>query len=649
MLLSTCAQGPTPPTFYFWLEPAGARWRDLRTLVDSPTANSRRPARLPRPAGEFCAGFDFTLFGTPAMDAILDSRGELLAQLAALLENGSKPTVAALEGAALGGGLEIAMACNARVAAEGAPQGSLQHRGCCRCAQQRGLRLLAALLLRAEKQGCKHVAPARRPHSASHQASLPLPRCALTCNWPCTPRLRPRTHIRMAALPLQVRSWACPKSGWACCPAWAARSACHALSAYRRWDGGAPGGLLQPTLGPRHQPAAAPLAKHWHFGPLSVVQRAALPAKTFSDALPCQPCCSRAAQALNLMMSGQPIPAEDGLAIGLVDRVVPQSQLLAAAKAAALELAAGAVPRRRSLQLSQHMQQSGDGFVEAVAAVAEAQARVNRGLAGQRHYLLLLEAVAAGLAQGAPAGLQQVRGQLPAACTAGARRRPGRVHRQLLACLPGGLSTHELATRCRVQRPAACLRRAGGRGISLLLRVAAAPPAAGYVQAQPAAQVGTRARLGAAAGKHGPGRALSCGHGSWEQRRSGARGRRHAAALLAAQVSRRAAPSRPAGPSVPGLGVGVAVRALDLRLDILHGGSHEAQQACRAGGPARAVCCKGRAAVLVGGSTPTALCSLTAAQVGYDKARKRSSDRAAAGSGAAGGGGRAAASTRKKK
>ncbi len=116
------------------------------------------------------------------------------------------------------------------------------------------------------------------------------------------------------------------------------------------------------------------------------------------------------------MLSGQPISAENGLAMGLVDKVVPPSQLLSAAKGAALELAASAAPRRRTLQLSQHMQQSGEGFVAAAAAVADAQARVNRSLAGQQHYLLLLEAVAAGLAQGAPTGLQLVRVQLPAAC-----------------------------------------------------------------------------------------------------------------------------------------------------------------------------------------------------------------------------------------
>jgi enoyl-CoA hydratase/3-hydroxyacyl-CoA dehydrogenase len=40
-----------------------------------------------------------------------------------LVEGGAKPTVAAIENLALGGGLEVAMACNARVATPGAQLG----------------------------------------------------------------------------------------------------------------------------------------------------------------------------------------------------------------------------------------------------------------------------------------------------------------------------------------------------------------------------------------------------------------------------------------------------------------------------------------------------------------------------------------------
>lgn len=136
-------------------------------------------------------------------------------------------------------------------------------------------------------------------------------------------------------------------------------------------------------------------------------------------------------QALNLMLSGRPIPAEDAVVIGLADQAVPAQQLLPAATQAALELAAGKAGsgqgqrRRHTLQLTQHMAQSGEVFVEAATALQEAAARVQRSMAGQQHYQLLLAAVADGLARGAPAGLQ-TEGEGFSACCA------SRLHRQLL-------------------------------------------------------------------------------------------------------------------------------------------------------------------------------------------------------------------------
>jgi len=68
--------------------------------------------------GTFCAGADIKEFGTPSM-----LQGPGLATLNATIEDLGKPVVAAIEGVALGGGLELAMSCHHRVALKTAKLG----------------------------------------------------------------------------------------------------------------------------------------------------------------------------------------------------------------------------------------------------------------------------------------------------------------------------------------------------------------------------------------------------------------------------------------------------------------------------------------------------------------------------------------------
>lgn len=141
-------------------------------------------------AGTFSAGFNFKLFGTPAMEDVLAKRQDVVRELAALLEGGAKPSVAAIAGACLGGGCELAMACNARVCAEGAfpPE---------RCRSGAGERWSSSW------------SGGRLPTDAP----LLLPSCS-------SPPL------------VQALLSASPRCDSACCRAWAARSACRAWWAW---------------------------------------------------------------------------------------------------------------------------------------------------------------------------------------------------------------------------------------------------------------------------------------------------------------------------------------------------------------------------------------------------------------------------------
>lgn len=67
----------------------------------------------------FCAGADIKDFTQP--ETSLSARKRLLqANFATALDRFSKPTIAAIHGFCLGGGLEMAMACDLRIATEGA-------------------------------------------------------------------------------------------------------------------------------------------------------------------------------------------------------------------------------------------------------------------------------------------------------------------------------------------------------------------------------------------------------------------------------------------------------------------------------------------------------------------------------------------------
>ncbi len=106
-----------------WIDnpPVNALSQDVRAAILSGVTDAANDAAIKGVVvacrgRTFIAGADVKEFGAPPTEPFLPD-------VTAALENSAKPVVAAIHGQALGGGLEIALACHYRVAAKGAKLG----------------------------------------------------------------------------------------------------------------------------------------------------------------------------------------------------------------------------------------------------------------------------------------------------------------------------------------------------------------------------------------------------------------------------------------------------------------------------------------------------------------------------------------------
>jgi enoyl-CoA hydratase len=106
---------------------------DVRNAVDGPTAahlrevfqafeadDALRVLVLTGAGGQFCAGADLKAMDDPARRNAVEPSGRAPGPMGPTRLQLSKPTIAAIEGHAVAGGLELALMCDLRVAARGA-------------------------------------------------------------------------------------------------------------------------------------------------------------------------------------------------------------------------------------------------------------------------------------------------------------------------------------------------------------------------------------------------------------------------------------------------------------------------------------------------------------------------------------------------